>query len=112
MALLRDGTLSAEFDADLTSGGVVLAEIYTPDCIICKRIEPMVAALETNLGGRLAAYKIDAARDPIFAERYNVRGLPTVLLFKNREIADRRTGFLTTKMLKDWVGPFLDERHP
>lgn len=109
MALLRDGTHSAKFEADLASGGVVLAEIYTPDCVICKRIEPMVAALEGNLDGRIAAYKIDAARDPAFAERHNVRGLPTILLFKDSELADRRTGFLTTRMLKDWLAPHLDE---
>lgn len=108
MALLRDGTHSTAFEADLASGGVVLAEIYTPDCVICKRIEPMVAALESNLAGRLAAYKIDAARDPDFAERHNVRGLPTVLLFKDRALADRRIGFLTARMLKDWVAPYLD----
>ncbi|MGE0630624.1 MAG: thioredoxin family protein [Hyphomicrobiaceae bacterium] len=107
MALLRDGTHSSDFTADLAGGGVVLAEIYTPDCIICKRMEPMVAALEANMGGEIAAYKIDAARDPAFAERYDVRGLPTVLLFKNGQITDRRTGFLTMSMLKDWIAPFL-----
>ncbi len=107
MALLRDGTHAEAFQADLAGGGVVLAEIYTPDCVICKRIEPMVAALEANLGGQLAAWKVDAARDPDFAERYDVRGLPTVLLFRDGELADRRTGFLTMSMLKEWVGPFL-----
>jgi thioredoxin-like negative regulator of GroEL len=109
MTLLRDGTHSAAFDGELAAGGVVLAEIYTPDCVICKRIEPMLAALESNLAGRLSAYKIDAARDPAFAERHNVRGLPTVLLFKGGTLADRRTGFLTQHMLKSWVAPFLDE---
>ena len=48
MALLRDGTASAAFEADLSAGGVVLAEIFTSDCVICKRIEPMVAALEAT----------------------------------------------------------------
>ena len=109
MALLRDGTHTAEFTSDLSAGRVVLAEIYTPDCVVCKRIEPMVAALEANLGGRIAAYKIDAARDPEFAERHNVRGLPTVLLFKGGSLADRRTGFLTMSMLKDWIVPHLDD---
>jgi thioredoxin-like negative regulator of GroEL len=36
-----------------------------------------------------------------------VRGLPTVLLFKDGALADRKGGFMTTTMLKDWVRPFL-----
>jgi thioredoxin 1 len=108
MALLRDGTGTPQLARDLAAPGVVLTEVYTPDCVICKRVEPMVAALQTQLGERIRTYKVDAARDPAFAERFEVRGLPTLLLFRDGVLAERRTGFMTTSMLKAWVNPHLD----
>jgi thioredoxin-like negative regulator of GroEL len=107
MALLRDGTGTPEFSAAVSGPGVTVVEVYGPDCQICKRIEPMIAAFEGAMDGVVKAYKLDASRDVDFAARHDVRGLPTVLLFKDGALADRRSGFMTTTMLKDWVRPFL-----
>jgi thioredoxin-like negative regulator of GroEL len=107
MALLRDGTGTPEFSAAVSGPGVTVVEVYGPDCQICKRIEPMIAAFEQSLDGSVRAYKLDASRDVAFAAAHDVRGLPTVLLFKDGALADRKTGFMTTTMLKDWVRPFL-----
>jgi thioredoxin-like negative regulator of GroEL len=107
MALLRDGTGTAEFADAIGGPGVTVVEVYGPDCQICKKVEPMVAAFEAALEGRVKAFKFDASRDMDFAARHEVRGLPTLLLFKDGALADRRSGFMTTSMLKDWVRPFV-----
>jgi|APFre7841882724_1041349.scaffolds.fasta_scaffold02887_12 thioredoxin 1 len=107
MALLRDGTGTPEFATAISSSGVTLVEVYGPDCQICKRIEPMIAAFEGAMDGVVTAYKLDASRDMVFAAQHEVRGLPTLLLFKDGALADRKSGFMTTTMLKDWVRPFL-----
>jgi thioredoxin-like negative regulator of GroEL len=107
MALLKDGTGTPELAAAVSGPGVVMVEVYGPDCMICRRIEPMIAAMEAALDGSVRAFKLDASRDIAFAARYEVRGLPTVLLFKGGALADRRSGFQTTAMLKDWVRPFV-----
>ena len=107
MALLRDGTGTPEFADAIAGQGVTVVEVYGPDCQICKKIEPMVAAFETALEGRVRAFKLDASRDMEFAARHDVRGLPTLLLFKDGALADRKGGFMTTSMLKDWVRPFM-----
>lgn len=107
MALLRDGTGTPEFASAVAGPGVTVVEVYGPDCRICKRIEPMIAAFEQSLEGGVKAFKLDASRDMAFAARHEVRGLPTLLLFKDGALADRRSGFMTTTMLKDWVRPFI-----
>jgi thioredoxin 1 len=107
MALLRDGTGTPEFSAAVSGPGVTVVEVYGPDCQICKRIEPMIAAFEQSAEGAVKAYKLDASRDMAFAAQYDVRGLPTTLLFKDGALAGRKSGFMTTTMLKDWVRPFI-----
>ena len=107
MALLRDGTGTSEFASAVTGPGVTVVEVYGPDCQICKRIEPMIAAFEQSAEGTIRAYKLDASRDIEFAAKHDVRGLPTTLLFKDGELAGRKSGFLTTTMIKSWVQPFI-----
>lgn len=67
----------------------------------------MLIALERGLEGQLRVIKVDAAANLELAARYDVRGVPTLILFKDSEIQDRKTGFMTAAMLRDWVRPFL-----
>ncbi len=67
----------------------------------------MLAAVEQGYEGRLKAFKIDAEGNAEIAGKYGIQGVPTMILFKDGEIAARKGGFMTAKMLREWIEPYL-----
>jgi len=104
MATLTDLRSPSELNTALKSPGLVMLDIYTRACVICRRVEPMVAAVAEGSGGALSAYKLDAEQLIDFAAQHDVRGVPTLLLFRDGNLVDRRSGFLTASALREWVG--------
>jgi thioredoxin 1 len=106
---LPDASEGDTLQSAVQAGGVVIADFYTPQCIICKRIHPMLAAVNAGFGDRMQAFKIDAEARPELARRYDIRGVPHLLLFSGGELVDRRSGFMTATALRAWVAPLLGE---
>jgi thioredoxin-like negative regulator of GroEL len=104
LATLSDLTSAGLVDAALAARGLLLLDVYTPSCVICRRIEPMVAAVAVASGGVVRAHKLDAERQAEFAAKYDIRSVPTLLLFRDGRLIDRRTGFATASALRDWIG--------
>ena len=107
MARLKDATHSGEFEAARDEGGAVIADFFTKACVLCKKVEPMLAAAADGAGGGLAAFKIDAEENQDLAVEYEVRGVLTLLLFRHGALIDRKVGFVTAKDLREWVAPHL-----
>lgn len=107
MAKLQDATQGRAFEQALAAGGVVVADFFTPQCVICRRIHPMLAAVQAGFGDRMSTFKIDAEARPEYAERYDIRGVPHLLLFKDGKLVDRKSGFVTATALRAWVAPHL-----
>jgi thioredoxin-like negative regulator of GroEL len=101
LATLSDLTSPAELESALTVPGLLVLDFYTQACMICRRVEPMVAAIS---GGAVRAYKVDAERLLDCAIKYNVQGVPTLLLFRDGRLIDRRSGFVTASTLREWIG--------
>ena len=101
MAILADLTSTEGLDAAIAAPGLLLLDVYTQSCIICRRLEPMVAAVAA--GGAVRAHKLDAERHPDFAIAHDIRGVPTLLLFRDGQLIDRRSGFATASDLRDWI---------
>ena len=95
--------------AELALGGVALVDFYTADCVPCRRLEPMLAALGRSAGDGLRLVRVDAAAWPELAERLGVQGVPTLVLLRDGREVGRRTGFQTAHQLRQWVRPHLEE---
>ena len=108
MARLKDATRTGEFEAARDEGGVVIVDFFTRSCVLCRKVGPMVAAAAAGAGDGLAAFRIDAEEAPDLAMEYEVRGVPTLLLFRRGELIDRKVGFATATELREWVSPYLD----
>jgi thioredoxin 1 len=104
LATLSDLTSAEGVDAALAAPGVLVLDVYTQSCVICRRLEPMVAAVALASGGAVRAHKVDAERLSQFAAKYDIRGVPTLLLFLDGRLIDRRSGFSTASALREWVG--------
>ncbi|HEX9321267.1 MAG TPA: thioredoxin family protein [Xanthobacteraceae bacterium] len=102
--MIADVRTQDELGAVLELPGLTILDVYTQACVICRRIEPMIAAAVRTSGGTVQARKLDAEALPEVAERYEVRGVPTLLLFRAGQPIDRKSGFLTAMELREWIG--------
>jgi thioredoxin 1 len=95
---------TAAFEAEvLRAASPVLVEFSADWCPPCRMIEPVVAELATALAGRLTVRRLDTDRDPDVCIRYGVLGLPTLILFRDGEPADRLVGFSSAGNVRRWV---------
>lgn len=97
---------------DLTLQGdeLVIADFYTPACVSCRKLEAMLTALQKGLQAQVRVIKVNAEETPNLVTKYEIRGVPTMLLFKGGNLLDRKSGFLPARSLREWVNPHLDGR--
>lgn len=81
----------SNFD-EQTKNGVVLVDFWAPWCGPCRLLAPSVDALATEFDGRAVVGKMDVDENPNVPGRYAIRGIPTLLLFKNGEVAETIVG--------------------
>lgn len=87
------------FNEIIHSGQPVLVDFYAEWCGPCKAFAPVLQELAGELGDKARILKVDIDKNPAAAARYNVRAVPTILLFKNGEIVWRETGAVPRHIL-------------
>ncbi|MGT2460114.1 thioredoxin family protein (plasmid) [Cupriavidus basilensis] len=85
------------------SGTPVLIDCYTPGCGPCAALAPVLDDVSGSLEGRLAVEKVDVAASPDVADRFGVRGVPTLLLFRDGKLQASRTGAASRTQLLTWL---------
>lgn len=70
----------------------VLLDFYSPTCGPCRMIAPVVDALAKEYAGRLLVFKLDTSSQQMTASRFQIRGVPTLLLFKDGQMVDQLVG--------------------
>ena len=86
------------FDEE-TKKGVVLVDFWAEWCGPCRRLAPTVDQLAIDFDGRAAIGKLDVDSNPRIAERFQIRGIPTLLIFKDGELADTIVGLASKEDL-------------
>jgi thioredoxin 1 len=81
----------SNFDEE-TKNGVVLVDFWAEWCGPCRRLAPAVEALAGEYDGRATVAKLNVDENPNVPGRYMIRGIPTLLLFKNGELAETMVG--------------------
>lgn len=87
----------------LKSSIPVLVDFYSDSCIPCKMLSPILGDLEEEREGKLAVYKVNVNYDAELVEQYGVMGAPTLILFEQGEIKDRKTGAVKKNVLTEWI---------
>jgi thioredoxin 1 len=84
---------------DATKKGVVLVDFWAEWCGPCRRLAPTVDQLASDFDGRATVGKLDVDANPNIAARFQIRGIPTLLIFKNGELADTVVGLASREDL-------------
>ena len=92
------------FEADvLGADKPVLVDFWAEWCGPCRMIAPSLEELATELDGRLTVAKINIDENPDTPGRYGVRGIPTMLLFKNGEAVAQKVGAAPRSQIQQWL---------
>ncbi|WP_319772471.1 thioredoxin TrxA [Breoghania sp.] len=94
----------ASFDADvLNSSEPVVVDFWAEWCGPCKQIAPALDEIAAELQGKVKIAKLNVDENQNTAIKYGVRSIPTLLLFKNGELAATQVGALPKSRLADWI---------
>ena len=94
----------SSFQADvLDSSKPVLVDFWAEWCGPCRMIAPALEELSTELGDRVSIVKLNIDENPDAPTKYGVRGIPTMILFKNGEPAATKVGAEPKSRIQGWL---------
>jgi thioredoxin 1 len=94
----------ASFDTDvLKASQPVLVDFWAEWCGPCKQIAPALEQIATELAGKVTVAKLDIEASPTTPSKYGVRGIPTMMLFKDGQMTSMKVGAMPKQKILDWL---------
>ena len=94
----------ASFQADvLNSKKPVVVDFWAEWCGPCRMIAPALEELSNELGEKVTIAKINIDENPGVPQKYGVRGVPTLMIFSQGQVAATKVGALHKSKIKEWI---------
>jgi thioredoxin 1 len=94
----------ANFEAEvLKSAEPVVVDFWAEWCGPCKMIAPALEEIQSALGSKVKIVKLNVDENPTTAQKYGIMSIPTLMLFKNGELASRQVGAAPRQKLEQWI---------
>jgi thioredoxin 1 len=94
----------SSFEGDvLKAAGPVLVDFWAEWCGPCKMIAPTLIHIAQEMAGQVTVAKLNIDSNPAIPSRYGVRGIPTLMIFKDGQVAAVKIGALPQQVLIQWV---------
>ena len=107
--LIKEG----EFDAEVVRSPLpVVVDFYATWCGPCKRLSPMLDELAGPLTNKIKFVKINVDEAPNLSQRFGIQAIPTLLFFKNGNVADKLIGLPSEDALKKRLESFAETGTP
>ena len=101
---VNDNTFETEV---LKSALPVLVDFWAPWCGPCKMLGPIVEGLAGRYAGRLTVCKLNTDESPSTPGKYDIRGIPTIIIFKGGKEVERHVGYAPENVLTAKIDPHL-----
>ncbi len=96
------------FDDEIVASVPVLVDFWAPWCGPCRMVSPVVERVGREQAGALKVVKLNVDDAPAISERYGIRGIPLLMIFRGGAEVDRLVGAAPYERLRDWVAPHLE----
>jgi thioredoxin 1 len=97
-------TTDATFDTDvLKASGPVVVDFWAEWCGPCRMIAPALEEISNALNGKVKIVKLNVDENPGTAAKYGIMSIPTLMLFKDGQLASRQVGAAPKQKLEQWI---------
>lgn len=97
----------ANFEQEVLKSALpVLVDFWAAWCGPCKMLAPIVEEVSKSLEGKIKVVKINVDDNPMTPSQYGIRGIPTMILFKDGKQADVKVGVLQKEAILEWLQSF------
>lgn len=103
MIITTQEITSENFQEKITTNELSLVDVWAPWCGPCKQLGPIIDEVSAETAGKVLVGKLNADDSMEICKEYNVRNIPTILLFKNGELVDRTTGLKSKKDILEMI---------
>ena len=94
----------ATFESEvLKASGPVVVDFWAEWCGPCRMIAPALDEISTTLGDKVKIVKLNVDESPNTAAKYGIMSIPTLMIFKNGEMASRQVGAAPKQKLEQWI---------